>query len=647
MGLRVPGLFKSKRSSQWWFRIVVPVRHRAALGKTEIKETLGTSDINVARVKHAAKLAEVRTMFAALEQQQAVTVDDHADKMVAMGFDALVRSNARFHSEMDGFNVGRGLDNVCYSMLRMIGFRERLDWGGDYAAQAQREELGEVDVDLLPMTQPTVTDAFSTFAHRDAASETIAVFETNVAYQGAAFREVARALLAAKSWNAIAFEAQIVAQAAGTVLKPRGQLFEAVAERILRRLVDHRFGHWPANADTLIEPMMTAMATYLPVQGDVEPGEPALTLSDALAAWKKRKGIDPDLPNKTADEWQVALDRFRELAGTEDITAITRRMVKAFLADVAQLPSRPKKAIEELPLRDQIAAAHAAKLPTLSPPTVGKHLAAIRSLLAVAVDEEWVTANPAAGLSVEGAKHTGTERDHFSDEDMRRIYTAPLMTDPDACSDTMFWILLLAPFHGSRPGEHCKLKPREVVREDEEWVMRFRSDRKRHVSSDTPETRPRRQKTEQSVRDVPLHWIVIEAGFLDWIALQIERGEQWVFSDLIADKYGDRYKYLSREINDAIRALGIDDPEKSFYSTRHSWKREGRRRRVPEHDLDQMAGHASVNVGRKYGQGSPVDALKDSIDRLEFRSVPWDAVVACANHRLLRLAGQTRVDAKS
>lgn len=640
MRLRVAGPYKPKRSSYWWFRIVVPERHRAAVGKREIKETLGTTDIDVARVKHAAKLAEVRAMFAGLGQQEVAAVDDRADKIVAMGFDALARSNARFHSEIDGFDIGRGLDNVCYFMLRMIGFRARLDWGGEYAAQAQREELGEVDIDLLPMVQPASTDAFATFAHRDAVTESIAVFESSVTYQGAAFREMARAHLAAKDWNAVAFEAQIVAQAAGSALKPKGRLFDAIADRILHRLIDHRFDHWPANGDTMIDPMMTAMAAYLPSPGDVEPGESARTLTEALAVWKKNRGIDLALPDKTTDEWQSALDRFRELAGTEDVAAITRRMVKTFLADVAQLPSRPKKAIGDLPLREQIAAAQAAKLPTLSAPTVGKHLAATRSLLAVAVDEEWITANPAAGLSVEGAKHTGTERDHFSDEDMRRIYTAPLMTDPDACSDTVFWILLLGPFHGSRPGEHCKLKPREVVRNDGEWVMRFRNDRKRRGASDAPETRPRRQKTEQSVRDVPIHWIVIEAGFLDWVALQIERGEDWVFGDLVADKYGDRYKYLSREINDAIRALGIDDPDKSFYSTRHNFKREGRRARVSEHELDQVTGHASVNVGRKYGQGTPIDALKESIDRLEFRSVPWDAVVACAHRRLVRLAAQ-------
>lgn len=173
------------------------------------------------------------------------------------------------------------------------------------------------------------------------------------------------------------------------MLRPKGPLFEAVAERILRRLAEHRFGHWPTGMQNVLQPMMVAMATHLPATpAVVDQGAPAHTLSDALTAWKKRTGIDPALPNKTVDEWQGALDRFRELAGTEDITAITRRRVTAFLADVSQLPSRPKKAIEQLPLRDQIAAAHAAKPPTLSPPTVGKHLAAIRSLLAIAVYEE-------------------------------------------------------------------------------------------------------------------------------------------------------------------------------------------------------------------------------------------------------------------
>lgn len=222
---------------------------------------------------------------------------------------------------------------------------------------------------------------------------------------------------------------------------------------------------------------------------------------------------------------------------------------------------------------------------------------------------------------------------------MRLIYGSALMTDSDACSDQMFWLLFLASFHGSRPGEHCKLKPHEVVEEDGDWIMRFRADRRRRAGGADADalSRPRRQKTESSVRDVPLHWIVIEGGFLEFVGVQQRRGAEWLFEGLRPNRYGDRYFYLSREINQHLRALGISDPDKSFYSTRHTMKREGRRRRVPEQSLDQTTGHASRHVGRMYGQGVPMNALKEDLDRLEFRSVDWDAVVACALERVRRL----------
>lgn len=103
------------------------------------------------------------------------------------------------------------------------------------------------------------------------------------------------------------------------------------------------------------------------------------------------------------------------------------------------------------------------------------------------------------------------------------------------------------------------------------------------------------------------------------------------------DIYGDRYKEQSRTINKALRAVGITDTDKAFYSTRHTMKREGRRQRIATANLNQLAGHSASNVGDKYGQGAPTDILKCDIDRLEFRSVEWDAVVDCARARLARL----------
>lgn len=139
----------------------------------------------------------------------------------------------------------------------------------------------------------------------------------------------------------MAFDVEIVAQAAGQPARPVGKLFEAVAERILRRLVDHRFGHWPANADRVIEPMTTDLSVYLTVPEQAEPVPPGHTLTEALDLWNAA-----DVHDNSADEWQVALARFRALARTEDVATITRKMVRTYLANVAQLPNRPKRAVE-------------------------------------------------------------------------------------------------------------------------------------------------------------------------------------------------------------------------------------------------------------------------------------------------------------
>lgn len=418
--------------------------------------------------------------------------------------------------------------------------------------------------------------------------------------------------------------------------------FQAVARAYLQRLASHEFTSWPTDIREALAPIAQASAsaptsTAAPPITTARQPEPALgrTLYAAFDLWKTRKGITG--ADKTADEFATAIKRFELLCGTVDIAAITPDMVRQFRSLVAQLPFRPAKDVKALAPVRQIAVAHERGLPTLSPPTVGKQVAGVRAMLTEAVEAGWIATNPAAGITVDGARWEGTERDHFSDDDMRLIYTSPLMTDPDACGDTMFWILFLAPFHGSRPGEHCKLKPHEIVRDGGEWLMRIRADRRRRkVDADAPVTRPRRTKTKSSIRDVPIHWIVEEGGFLDLAAHQRARGAEWLFDDLEANKYGDRYKCLSREINDALRRLGITDPDKAFYSTRHTMKREGRRWRIATQNLDQLAGHAAANVGDRYGQGVPVDILKDDIDRLEFRSVPWDDVVACAKQRVAR-----------
>jgi len=112
--------------------------------------------------------------------------------------------------------------------------------------------------------------------------------------------------------------------------------------------------------------------------------------------------------------------------------------------------------------------------------------------------------------------------------------------------------MVLATLHGGRPGEYCKLKPTEVTVADGSPILRFRR------------TEKRRQKTTSSIREVPVRWIAEEAGIIELAEFQRQAAAEWLFEDLVADMYGDRYKMMSRKINRALRDIGITDPDKSF-----------------------------------------------------------------------------------
>lgn len=228
-------------------------------------------------------------------------------------------------------------------------------------------------------------------------------------------------------------------------------------------------------------------------------------------------------------------------------------------------------------------------------------------------------------MSVAGAGHTGDERDFFALEELRMIFASPLMTDPDACSDSMFFIILLETLQGGRPGELAKLKPKEVDVFDDTPTIRLRR------------TEGRKQKSKASVRDIPLHKIGVEAGILELAAIRRAEGAEWLFNDLEQDKYGDRYKSLSRKINRQLRDLGIEASDKAFYSARHAHKRETRRQEIPEEHSDQMSGNKTGGTGRKYGKGVPIETLKKGVDRVTYHLVNWEPVIKSALCRIARL----------
>lgn len=638
MRFRVAGLWRHPRSKMFWFRMGVPERYRARVGKREWKESLGTADATEARRLHALKLVEVHNEMRAFDAIGAIAVDDQADKIVADGFDALARANVKAHEIAVDYDLARGLDHVCFTMLQMMGFRARLDWGGSYARKAQEEALGAADEDIWPIEQPDATGAFPSFAHRDAVSINIELFEANPLFKGAAFREVARAHLSARDWKAAEFEAQIVAQAAGIVLRPKGALFEAVAERILRRLAEHRFGHWPTGMQRVLQPMMTAMAAHLPPeqQAPVTEAVVGTPLSVVFKAWR----ADTKATLKTQDEFEASIDRFISVFGDIAVETITKAIVLDFRRIMERLPYRPKKEVSSLPLREQVALAAAKKMRIVAPETAAKNLQALRTALTHAEDEMSLIAhNPADGVNVDRGDTFDDDRLPFNGEQLQKLFSLPVMLDASIDPDgALFWFMLLAPLTGCRCSELANLRPANVRQEDGVWYIAIERDPKRQRLEEEAEGKTtKRVKTRTSLRNIPVHWLAVEAGFLNLVERQRTANAEWVFDKLRTyEKYNDRGKDISRKLMAAIRSAGITDIEYVYHSFRHSLK--GKLRDDPqtkEEISDLLTGHSfPISVGRKYARGAGLKILSEAVQRIDYTTIEWDPVIACGRARV-------------
>ena len=58
-----------RRGNQWWYRRRVPTQLTLILGRTEYRESLKTSDMEVARTRAAFKDAEVAVEFEKAKEQ--------------------------------------------------------------------------------------------------------------------------------------------------------------------------------------------------------------------------------------------------------------------------------------------------------------------------------------------------------------------------------------------------------------------------------------------------------------------------------------------------------------------------------------------------------------------------------------------------
>jgi integrase len=240
-----------------------------------------------------------------------------------------------------------------------------------------------------------------------------------------------------------------------------------------------------------------------------------------------------------------------------------------------------------------------------------KRFAAVTNLFMFAWKRSHIDANPFERIGLERPKNVrAAKRSEWSLDELRQWFASPIYTDGyrPKYGEAAFWIVPLGLWHGMRLGELCQMDRADVVERDGVWCMMIRP-------SDEDDDGPGMSvKTDESIRKVPIHRRLIEAGFIDYVQ-SLDGGK--LFPKVRPDSRNRWSGRVSNWFGEYRKKLGLGQRWLDFHSFRHGWKTAANGARLPENLHDAITGHNNGSVGRTYG-GIPIAQLKEAVDKVDF-----------------------------
>ncbi len=386
---------------RYYLRARVPLDIAQALGRREVKRSLGTSDRKEALERIDVPAAEVNEMFAEARRKLAARqvtdlTDAEVRRLAFLWFRRHDHSAADADFSTRAEDVAGGLENA----------------GLDEAVLASGADVAEAAVQATA-DAILVSNGWSGSPHRIGGITAVGVQTADVDKSSGQYRLLCEYV--------------------------RRGLLESS-----RRSQDRLRGREPRAADPAFSPEAVAAVAAGPA------------LSRVLEMWLAER----DPREKTKREWATAVRRFCELHGDLPADAITRAHVRQFKDALVKLPSALPHRVRKLPLPKIIAAAKGDDRPKLSRAAVGKQLTAVRSLLSWCVANGYAEHNAATGVTVASAKEVADKRVAYDDADLRVIFGDRRRFRESHPS--RFWLPLLAAFTGCRLEELGQLTAGDV-----------------------------------------------------------------------------------------------------------------------------------------------------------------------------------------
>jgi integrase len=208
-------------------------------------------------------------------------------------------------------------------------------------------------------------------------------------------------------------------------------------------------------------------------------------------------------------------------------------------------------------------------------------------------------------------QNDSAKRKPFSDADLKTIFESDAFKSSD---EILYWLPLLSLYTAARQGELGQLDRSDVAQDADTGLWAI---------SITNKGEDQNTKTELSRRLIPVPAAILKLGFAEFVQ-SVKSGPLFK----IKRSPSGGFPNLSNDLNDMIRSTGIADSHKVFHSFRHTTRTKARTFDIPEEAMDFIAGHASANVGRRYGTHE-LPLLKRLIDQIQYtmRVPKWNEKV--------------------
>lgn len=271
-----------------------------------------------------------------------------------------------------------------------------------------------------------------------------------------------------------------------------------------------------------------------------------------------------------------------------------RKHVEAFVAFIGKDDAGQMSKADVVSWKDALVAAGGA------PKTINdSKLAALKKAFEWGAENVRIASNPATGVSVDHKVRSQDRMRGFTDDEAAAILKAASQETRPAIR----WLPLLCASSGARVGEMAQLRRSDVFEKNGTPALR--------ITADAGSV-----KTDNAERVVPIHPVVLAAGFLDFV----ETREGPLFYDprrRSADAKKPPQKIVAKNVAAWVQGLGLSVGRAHRKDPSHAWRHRfttvAREAGVADSVIEAIAGRAPDTTGKGYGMvtfATMVETLK-------------------------------------